>query len=130
MKIRDVLLGILVCLMIGQIIDRKVQAASAAPVVTQVNNANIMGSVAGTTLASCGTPVTPTECWVATGVYVWQSATAVPATATSPAIPAGWFLIAPGGSAGGITGITKNGTPVPVSNGIAALTITATTVIQ
>ena len=46
MKIRDIVFGIIVI-------------AAAAMVARAQNNANLIGSVAGSTLADCGTPTTP-----------------------------------------------------------------------
>lgn len=102
MRIRDIVFGIIVI-------------AVAAMAARGQNNANIIGSVAGSTLANCGTPTTPAICVVAAGVYVWQSAAA------------GWTLIGTSAPAppppSGVTSITINGT---TKTGAASFSLSTT----
>lgn len=84
---------------------------------------------AGTTIANCGTPTTPSLCAVGTGIYVWQNATQ------------GWFLIAPpAATTAGVTDLTvcnANGSTCGTAqtgsvkvNVPAAAATTATTTLQ
>jgi len=59
---------------------------------------------AGSTLTNCGTPIIPSLCVVATGVYVWQNATQ------------GWFLAAPAAASSGIQSIKVCNLPGNICN--------------
>jgi hypothetical protein len=82
---------------------------------------------AGFTLANCPATVVSgltatTFCPVASGqIYYCPSTVTTCATSTT-----GWILATAPPTNAGITGITKNGVSVPVTNGVAALTIGAT----
>lgn len=80
---------------------------SARHVHAQSGNVIYLQAVAGTSLAAnCAVaPSTPAHCLVADGDWTWQSATATPATATSAAIPGGWYKAT--NSLGGGTGTVK-----------------------